>query len=147
MTTPAAFTPALVACATTSSSEAAATFAIAATSSRRAISPMLKINSTCRRHAREGGHPVRRSAAVLAQALWNTGPRLRGGDKTALVCRADELRSDCFACADQRHGIPQHARARAGAHGVFRQMPAERAGAGHCVKRADEVARHRMQFR
>src|SRR6516164_4119147 len=42
MTTPAALTPALAAWAATSSSEVAATFAIAATSSRRAISPMLK---------------------------------------------------------------------------------------------------------
>ena len=42
MTTPAALTPALAAWLATSSSEAAATFAIAAISSRRAISPMLK---------------------------------------------------------------------------------------------------------
>ena len=42
MTTPAALTPALAAWVTTSSREAAAAFAIAAISSRRAISPMLK---------------------------------------------------------------------------------------------------------
>jgi hypothetical protein len=43
MTTPAALTPALAACAATSSREAAASFAIAAISSRRAISPVLKV--------------------------------------------------------------------------------------------------------
>src|SRR4029077_13268198 len=42
MTTPAALTPALAACATTSSREAAASFATAATSSNRAINPILK---------------------------------------------------------------------------------------------------------
>src|SRR4029077_10516931 len=41
MTTPAAFTPALAAWLATSSREAAATFAIAAISSKRAISPTL----------------------------------------------------------------------------------------------------------
>jgi TolB-like protein len=41
MTTPAAFTPAFAAWLTISSREAAATFAIAARSSRRAISPTL----------------------------------------------------------------------------------------------------------
>ena len=46
MTTPAAFTPAFAAWLTTSSREAAATFAIAARSSRRAISPTL-INFSC----------------------------------------------------------------------------------------------------